>query len=132
MKWFIIFCAICMVSANMIEDEELETEKGEERARDKALREIDSVFQEPGCSRKGGMCVIGVDCPEGRLANERGLCTAQKKRKVECCYGISIKETRCQKRGGECLPGRTPCTSRLIYPGATDCPNETTCCILVG
>ncbi|CAH1643125.1 unnamed protein product [Spodoptera littoralis] len=92
---------------------------------------LDSIDQEGPCISQGGMCTIAGDCPAGHLVEERGLCPKQQKRGVECCYGLSVKETRCKKRGGECFPGKDPCNEIVRYRDATDCPKDTTCCILV-
>ncbi|KAJ8735125.1 hypothetical protein PYW08_014375 [Mythimna loreyi] len=93
------------------------------------LRVIDSIRPESPCSSQGGICTIATDCPKGKLASERGLCPEQQRRGVECCYGVSLKETRCQKRGGGCMES---CNKSLLEPLATDCPKDTKCCILVG
>ncbi|XP_045760668.1 U-scoloptoxin(19)-Sm1a-like [Maniola jurtina] len=94
------------------------------------LRVIDSIVMEQPCTREGGSCVIAADCPEGLLANTRGLCPKQQERGIECCYGISIKETRCEKHGGSCMPKDKFCNPRIIHE-ATDCPKDTKCCIMV-
>ncbi|XP_026744837.1 uncharacterized protein LOC113506189 [Trichoplusia ni] len=110
MKFIAIFCVIGVVLAN---DD---------------LRIIDSIQSEPSCSSRGGMCVIADDCPASYLVEDSGLCPLQQRMGVECCYGISIKETRCRRRGGECLPR---CNVRLRDTTATDCSEDTVCCILV-
>ncbi|KAJ8733630.1 hypothetical protein PYW07_014181 [Mythimna separata] len=92
------------------------------------LKLIDSIRNEPSCSRQGGMCTVADDCPPGKLTEERGLCPLQRRAGVECCNGISLKETRCQKRGGGCMDW---CNNALVEPKATDCPENTKCCILV-
>ncbi|XP_034841211.1 U-scoloptoxin(19)-Sm1a-like [Maniola hyperantus] len=98
---------------------------------DQDLRVIDSIVIEQPCLEEGGSCVIAADCPEGLLANDRGLCPKQQARGVECCYGISVKETRCEKRGGECMPKDKFCNPRIVFQEATDCCNDEKCCILV-
>ncbi|PZC73600.1 hypothetical protein B5X24_HaOG209045 [Helicoverpa armigera] len=92
---------------------------------------IDSIQQEEPCTSRGGLCTIAADCPKDHLVEERGLCPSQRSRGVECCYGLSVKETRCEKRGGMCLPGKKPCGDVILFKEATDCPKDTKCCILV-
>ncbi|XP_061708663.1 U-scoloptoxin(19)-Sm1a [Cydia pomonella] len=88
------------------------------------LDKIDSVHQEEPCSNKGGMCVIAPDCPDGLLTQDSGLCPSQQSDSVECCYGSSVKETRCRKLGGECKPLSELCHVRPVYQHATDCPEK--------
>ncbi|XP_060809493.1 U-scoloptoxin(19)-Sm1a [Amyelois transitella] len=90
---------------------------------------IDSIFQEPECSTHGGMCVVASDC-SGELTKEKGLCPKQSGKGVECCQGISRKETRCRKVGGVCMPLDTFCSERILFSAATDCHKQK-CCILV-
>ncbi|XP_048005287.1 U-scoloptoxin(19)-Sm1a-like [Leguminivora glycinivorella] len=95
------------------------------------LDKIDSVHQEVPCSSQGGMCVIASDCPAGLLSQKRGLCPSQQSHSVECCFGSSIKETRCRKLGGECKPLSDSCYMIPTYQHSTDCPESSKCCILV-
>ncbi|KAJ8735126.1 hypothetical protein PYW08_014376 [Mythimna loreyi] len=90
------------------------------------LKVIDSIRPELPCLSKGGMCTIKTDCPDEKLVNETKLCPEQEKIGVECCYAVSLKETRCQKRGGVCMES---CTKNLETL-ATDCPAKTKCCLL--
>ncbi|CAB3256123.1 unnamed protein product [Arctia plantaginis] len=90
------------------------------------LRTIDSIYPEQDCSRVGGSCTIAEDCPKDQQVEERGLCPKQRSRGVECCYGVSVKETRCRKRGGECMEN-----CRREFKEASDCPESTVCCILL-
>ncbi|XP_059049433.1 U-scoloptoxin(19)-Sm1a-like [Achroia grisella] len=92
---------------------------------------IDSIRQESPCSSAGGICTIADDCPKGRLAEQRGLCPEQRSVGVECCYGVSVKETRCSKQGGSCIAPDDYCNPRLIFSRATDCPDNYKCCVLV-
>ncbi|XP_026744839.1 uncharacterized protein LOC113506191 [Trichoplusia ni] len=93
-------------------------------AHEQDLLLIDSIRLESACMFEGGMCVIANDCPNGSLVGS-GLCPLQQRMGVECCYGISVKETRCQKRGGDCV---TECISDQVYRKATGCPKDTICC----
>ncbi|KAJ8735127.1 hypothetical protein PYW08_014377 [Mythimna loreyi] len=95
------------------------------------FRVIDSIYNEEPCTSQGGLCTLEIDCPRGHILQEKGLCPAQRSKGVECCYGLSVKETRCEKRGGICMPGREPCNKDLRFTEAIDCPKEHTCCILV-
>ncbi|KAM3955396.1 U-scoloptoxin(19)-Sm1a [Aphomia sociella] len=92
---------------------------------------IDSIVPEAPCSSAGGICTIAEDCPEGQLTEETGLCPEQQSDGVECCYGVSVKETRCRKLGGTCFAPEEPCNRNLTAPKATDCPADYKCCILV-
>ncbi|CAH0600155.1 unnamed protein product [Chrysodeixis includens] len=106
MEFVAVFCFISIVCAN--ED----------------ITIIDAIQLESPCLFEGGMCVIANDCPEGWRTGP-GLCPMQQSRGVECCYGVSMKETRCRKRGGVCLP---ECVSSQVYRQATGCPEDTVCC----
>ncbi|GBP79498.1 hypothetical protein EVAR_59172_1 [Eumeta japonica] len=82
------------------------------------VEEIDSIIPEIPCTAAGGACVVAADCPRGHRAPD-GLCPQQQRLGVECCYGISVRETRCRRHGGECT--RSDCPDRLTYRDATDC-----------
>ncbi|KAG7304567.1 hypothetical protein JYU34_011518 [Plutella xylostella] len=89
---------------------------------------LDSIRDEQPCLSAGGRCVVAADCPsEGRL-EQRGLCPAQQAKGVECCYGVSIKETRCRGFGGTCSD---TCPVTLTRTQAKDCPADQECCVLV-
>ncbi|XP_064292066.1 U-scoloptoxin(19)-Sm1a isoform X2 [Plodia interpunctella] len=90
---------------------------------------IDSIYQEPECSSQGGMCVIAEDCT-GPLTKQTGLCPNQTVKGVECCHGMSKKETRCRKAGGVCVPMQSICSEKLIFAAARDCFNKK-CCIMI-
>ncbi|XP_072935529.1 U-scoloptoxin(19)-Tl1a isoform X2 [Epargyreus clarus] len=91
-------------------------------------RKIDSVMQEAKCREAGGMCVVSRDCPEGSLSETLGLCPQQQDQGIECCYGMSVKETRCENLGGHCIPG-----SQFCGPTVTSayCPGDQKCCMLL-
>ncbi|RVE47590.1 hypothetical protein evm_007788 [Chilo suppressalis] len=90
---------------------------------------LDKIVPEEACSQEGGVCTFEADCPDPTA--EKGLCPNQQSQGVECCYGLSVKETRCRKRGGECFTKSQYCNPRIIYPNATDCGVDEKCCILV-
>ncbi|CAK1541351.1 unnamed protein product [Leptosia nina] len=113
MKSFIILVLLYVASAN--EDD---------------FRAIDSIEQEEPCSSMGGMCTIAADCPGGHLADKPDLCPKQRKQGVECCYGLSLKETRCDKHGGICIDQNAFCNPQLVF-NASNCPKDTKCCTLV-
>ncbi|XP_013148525.1 PREDICTED: uncharacterized protein LOC106111100 [Papilio polytes] len=97
----------------------------------KDLRVIDNIMQESPCSSKGGICTIAEDCPQGKLTDESGLCPKQRNQGIECCYGLSVKDTRCSRHGGVCLPATEFCNPKLIYREASDCDSSHKCCIMV-
>ncbi|CAK1600354.1 unnamed protein product [Parnassius mnemosyne] len=94
------------------------------------FRTIDSIRQEAPCSSQG-ICTIAADCPKGKLVEQSGLCPTQRSQGVECCYGLSVKETRCRKHGGSCVSAEEFCNHKLIYYEASDCGNGFKCCIRV-
>ncbi|KAJ0181473.1 hypothetical protein K1T71_003558 [Dendrolimus kikuchii] len=94
------------------------------------FRILDSIHDEQPCLEDGGICVIEADCPTGNLVKRKGLCPEQQSMGVECCYGISVKETRCEKRGGHCVPS-SQCNPSLVTERATNCKENEKCCILV-
>ncbi|XP_023936222.1 U-scoloptoxin(19)-Sm1a [Bicyclus anynana] len=94
------------------------------------LRIIDSIVQEQPCIHMGGICTVAEDCPKGHLAEKPGLCPTQRKQGIDCCHGVSLKETRCEKHGGVCMTHATYCNPRLIFDGAKDCPQDHHCCIM--
>ncbi|CAH2232094.1 U-scoloptoxin(19)-Sm1a [Pararge aegeria] len=95
------------------------------------LRIIDSIVQEQPCIEMGGICTVSEDCPKGHLAEKQGLCPTQRKQGIDCCHGVSMKETRCAKHGGSCMTHETYCNPRLIFDDAKDCPQGHHCCIMV-
>ncbi|NP_001106745.1 carboxypeptidase inhibitor precursor [Bombyx mori] len=111
---FLLFCAMCILVYGNSEDD---------------FCEIDSIEQEDPCRREGGLCTVAEDCPSDIRART-GLCPKQQKDGIECCYGVSVKETRCRKHGGECF-SKGYCSQSLIYEEASDCPEGNDCCILV-
>ncbi|XP_069354240.1 U-scoloptoxin(19)-Sm1a-like [Maniola hyperantus] len=98
---------------------------------DEDLRIIDSIVQEQPCVQAGGICTVAADCPKGHLAERQGLCPTQRKQGIDCCHGVSMKETRCQKHGGSCMTQETYCNPSLVFDGAIDCPKDQKCCIMV-
>ncbi|CAF4896373.1 unnamed protein product [Pieris macdunnoughi] len=94
------------------------------------FRTIDSIIQEEPCASQGGICTVAADCPKGHLAEKPDLCPKQRKHGVECCHGQSLKELRCQKRGGACIKLNDFCNIQLIFE-AEDCPSGRKCCMLV-
>ncbi|XP_045506711.1 U-scoloptoxin(19)-Tl1a [Colias croceus] len=93
------------------------------------FRIIDSIVQEKPCSSVGGICTIAADCPKGHLSEKTDLCPSQQKQGVECCFGLSLKETRCEKHGGTCKKQSQYCNPRLVFD-ASDCGSDEKCCIL--
>ncbi|XP_026331540.1 uncharacterized protein LOC113238907, partial [Hyposmocoma kahamanoa] len=93
------------------------------------LKLIDSIMMEEPCAHAGGQCVLASDCPAGLLAETAGLCPNQQPRGVECCYGMSVKETRCFKLG-VCMPLTSFCSDKLIFTQAKDCLDDEKCCIM--
>ncbi|XP_028156336.1 uncharacterized protein LOC114349936 [Ostrinia furnacalis] len=91
------------------------------------FRKLDAITPEEPCSRAGGICTFAEDCP--LLTEESGLCPKQRSQGVECCYGVSVKDTRCQKHGGSCTPSNVRCGP--TYANATDCATGEQCCIYV-
>ncbi|KAF2879057.1 hypothetical protein ILUMI_27110 [Ignelater luminosus] len=85
---------------------------------------------EKGCSKAGGICMPTDECPVEIIADYKGLCPNANKKdpSVQCCHGISLKETRCQRFGGECQPR---CPDDLKVPRAKDCTDGKVCCVLV-
>ncbi|KAL4706093.1 hypothetical protein ACJJTC_017873 [Scirpophaga incertulas] len=88
-------------------------------------RRLDAITPEDPCSQEGGMCTFAEDCDNPA---ETGLCPKQQSQGVECCYGVSNKEKRCRKLGGECMNYCNPVV-RVTKP--TNCPPNKMCCILV-
>ncbi|KAF2879056.1 hypothetical protein ILUMI_27109 [Ignelater luminosus] len=83
---------------------------------------------EEGCRPTGGICMPTDECPSD--IETKGLCPNANKKdpSVECCLGISLKETRCQRLGGEC---QSKChNDNMKIPRAQDCTSDTVCCVL--
>ncbi|CAH0723008.1 unnamed protein product, partial [Brenthis ino] len=99
------------------------------RGNEEDFKIIDSIIQERPCAEAGGMCTVAEDCPKGHLAERQGLCPTQKKQGIDCCHGISMKETRCIKHGGVCMKPEEFCNPSLVFDGATDCVDRK-CCIM--
>ncbi|VVC88444.1 unnamed protein product [Leptidea sinapis] len=114
MKTILLVCVLCFIHV---------------RGNQEDLNEIDSIFREKPCTDEGGLCVVAKDCPKGSLSKRLGLCPAQQASGVECCYSVSVKETRCQKHGGSCL------SASICHPSqshnASDCSAGQTCCIFI-
>ncbi|KAL0849727.1 hypothetical protein ABMA28_011685 [Loxostege sticticalis] len=91
------------------------------------FRKLDALRPEAPCNSVGGVCTFAADCP--LLTEESGLCPEQRSQGVECCYGVSRKETRCRRQGGECWPSDQRCGTE--FKGASDCGRGEKCCILV-
>ncbi|CAG9576257.1 unnamed protein product [Danaus chrysippus] len=94
------------------------------------FRIIDSIIQEQSCIAVGGICTVAADCPKGHLAERQGLCPTQRKQGIDCCHGVSMKETRCLKHGGVCTKPEEYCNPSLVFDGATDCEGNLKCCIM--
>ncbi|CAH2099421.1 unnamed protein product [Euphydryas editha] len=92
---------------------------------------IDSIEQEQPCLEMGGLCTIAADCPKGHLAEKQGLCPNQRKQGIDCCHGVSMKETRCIKHGGACMKQDFYCNPSVIFDEATDCGENEKCCLLM-
>ncbi|KAI5638579.1 hypothetical protein NE865_08771 [Phthorimaea operculella] len=93
------------------------------------FKKLDSLRDEPLCTAAGGSCTFA--CPKEWLVEQKGLCPEQQRLGVECCYGISMKETRCKKHGGECIAEERMCGGPALYREATDCESGTKCCIFM-
>ncbi|XP_045453599.1 U-scoloptoxin(19)-Sm1a-like [Melitaea cinxia] len=115
MKCFIIVFALCAFVCGNDED----------------LKIIDSIEQEEPCIEMGGQCTIAADCPKGHLAEKQGLCPNQRKQGIDCCHGVSMKETRCIKHGGACMKQDFYCNPSVIFDEATDCGENEKCCLLM-
>nr|CAD7458678.1 unnamed protein product [Timema tahoe] len=90
-----------------------------------------TTFNEAPCLRQGGLCLEVVECPEGKLSSQTGLCPDQQNNGVECCFGLSKLERRCNARGGLCRL-KADCRSRALWETvAEDCQKDETCCVLV-
>nr|XP_026484628.1 uncharacterized protein LOC113392415 [Vanessa tameamea] len=92
---------------------------------------IDAIEQEKPCAEMGGICTVAADCPKGHLAEKQGLCPNQRKQGIDCCHGLSMKETRCLKHGGVCMKPEVYCNPSLIFDEATDCVDNKKCCLMV-
>ncbi|CAG9108325.1 unnamed protein product [Plutella xylostella] len=68
--------------------------------------------------------------PASVMEGTAPLCLRQQRDGIECCQQLSLKETRCRRHGGHCVPLDEACRPQLGYLGATDCPEDTRCCIL--
>ncbi|KAG7304560.1 hypothetical protein JYU34_011510 [Plutella xylostella] len=101
-----------------------------DRQKDEDFRKLDAIRQEPPCVTAGGFCTALADCPAGAALSTPGLCPRQQRDGIECCQQLSLKETRCRRHGGRCVPLDEACRPQLGYLGATDCPEDTRCCIL--
>ncbi|XP_054277069.1 U-scoloptoxin(19)-Tl1a isoform X2 [Macrosteles quadrilineatus] len=86
-----------------------------------------AVFNEEPCTSQGGVCLDTSECPEGKLAEKRGLCPEQQKRGVECCLAVGRSVKDCQGLGGVC---RKDCPANISIKEAEDC-NDQVCCALV-
>ncbi|KAF2879398.1 hypothetical protein ILUMI_26771 [Ignelater luminosus] len=88
-----------------------------------------NIPSEEGCLRSGGICMPANECPVDIVT--KGLCPNANKKdpSVECCLGISLKETHCRTLGGECQP---KCNlEKMKIPRAKDCASDTVCCALL-
>ncbi|XP_048006551.1 U-scoloptoxin(19)-Tl1a-like isoform X2 [Leguminivora glycinivorella] len=90
-----------------------------------------TTHEELPCLTIGGLCVSSTDCQDANRVPVKGLCPQQQKNGIECCYALPFSETRCQKRGGECVEKQQKCPPNLIFSRATDCGERENCCILV-
>ncbi|KAF5277763.1 hypothetical protein FQR65_LT03743 [Abscondita terminalis] len=92
------------------------------------LGPVDFRPEEP-CNQVGGMCIKKDECPTP--IEYPGHCPEQQKDGAECCHGVSTKEYRCRKFGGHCVNKGSSCPKNLQRPQATDCPDDSFCCVLV-
>ncbi|KAK4880278.1 hypothetical protein RN001_008424 [Aquatica leii] len=84
---------------------------------------------EDPCNAVGGQCIMKDECPTP--IEYLNHCPQQQNDGAECCHGVSIKEYRCRRFGGECRNDNSRCPELLKRKQATDCPTGTFCCVLV-
>ncbi|KAK5639925.1 hypothetical protein RI129_010736 [Pyrocoelia pectoralis] len=91
---------------------------------------VDFHPEEP-CNRVGGQCIKRDECSVHIEDQYLNLCPQQQSQGAECCHGVSTKEHRCRRFGGECFREGTRCPDGLKRPEATDCPTGQFCCIVI-
>ncbi|KAK4880277.1 hypothetical protein RN001_008423 [Aquatica leii] len=86
-------------------------------------------YPEKLCNAVGGQCILKDECPYPIKYLNR--CPRQQHFGAECCHGVSIKEYRCHRFGGECVVNGSRCPYNLQVKRPTNCPAGTFCCILI-
>ncbi|KAB0792536.1 hypothetical protein PPYR_14495 [Photinus pyralis] len=88
-------------------------------------------YPEDLCSAQGGQCIKLDECSVPVDDIYLNLCPEQQAEGAECCHGVSTKEYRCKRFGGDCVADGRPCPDHLQKPQATDCLKGTFCCIFI-